>query len=114
VADEDVEVCVEVEDGQVGPNGDAGDQAVDQLPDRLAPATAGAVQRRTLVIISRLGRNEGGPSQESPEVVKVTFVTGAGENFHTDWLANGDLPAQKLIDSDAHRAAGVPQKLHPG
>ena len=88
---QDVEVGISVEYRYTGVDGDGGDEAVDQLANGLAfPATC-TVQRRGVVVAGRLRRQHRRKREQSPECLEVPLVTGAGEHFHPNRVADGYL-----------------------
>src|ERR1700730_2006146 len=98
---EHFEVSVSVQDRCVGGDGDAGDEAVNELPGSLTGPTADSVERGRFLIVDRLGWQEGRAGQQPSEVMQVTLVARTGEQLHSDGVARGDVAGQKLIYAPA-------------
>ena len=113
VARQDFEVCVGVKNGHIGSNRNRRDQAVDQLPGRFTVATANPIERRCLLEVDGLSRQERGPSEQAPKVGKMPIITSTGEDLHPHRLANGDVRPEEFIHPKAGRAPGVSEKLDP-
>jgi hypothetical protein len=68
VSGEGLNVAVRMEDGERAPNRSGADEAVDQPPHRLALPTTRAIQSSSLLVVNRLGGNEGCSSEEPPQI----------------------------------------------
>ena len=93
------EVGVGVEDLDLGPNRDRGDQAVHELADRVAVPATGAVQRRSVLVVGRQRQDRRATSQQPAKVVKVPLVPSAGEHLHAHRIARGHVRLEQRIDS---------------
>lgn len=83
VPGEHLEVSVRGQDGHALADGDGGDEAVDQLPNGLASATAGPVERSRRLVVGRSGRQRGRSRQEPTELLTVC-VEGACQEARFD------------------------------
>jgi hypothetical protein len=114
VARQRVEVGVGVEDGDVGADGDGGDEAVDELSDRLAVAPTGPAQRRSVFVVGEGGGQQRGPGEEPAELIEVLFVSGAGQDLHVDRCAGREVGFKERIDGVACLRTGIAEELDPG
>lgn len=98
-----VEIIVSMQDRHVGADGDGGDEAIDELPDRLSLAAAMTMDASRLVIVRRCGGKDGGSRQKPSESMQMLFVASSCEDRHPNRIANGYVFAEQLIDSIADR-----------
>ena len=71
-AGEDVEVSTGVQDREIGPDGDGGDQAVDQF-GTLSPLRRRASRSRVLVV-DRVRRHQRGASEQPAQIAEVRLA----------------------------------------
>ena len=114
MAGEGVEVGVVMKDGRAGADGDGGDEAVDQLADGGALPAAAPIEGSGILVVGGAHWNDHGASEQAPEVEQMGLVARAGQDFHADGVADGEVPVQKLIYLIAGGGAGVAQELDPG
>lgn len=80
-----------------------GDEAVDQLADGSA-----AVSKSFCCVSMLLAR------ASRPRPLQVPLVAGAGEHFHPNRRAGGDVTIKQPVNPFADRAACVTEELDPG
>ena len=113
VATQDFEVVVAGEQGRRSSNGNGSDEAVDEPSHCFSMPATRAVQSGCVFVVGRFGGQQGGAPKEPSKVAEVLLVSCAGEHFHSDGVAGGDLVVQEGVDSVADRAACVTQELDP-
>jgi hypothetical protein len=104
---EDVEVCIPVEDwyGVVNRHGSC--QTIDELAHCVTPLATGSVECRCCLIVHRLHRKGGCSGEEAAQSLKMLFVVGASEHFHSNYVAGGDLGRQQVIHSLTDGRIGI-------
>ncbi len=110
---QDFEVAVRLEDRDRSADGGSAYEAVDQLSNRFPLAAAAAVYGGGVLVVRRLRRYESRSSEQAAQVVEVAMVKGAGEHFHPDRVARGDVAVQDGIDSVANDAAQCLEGTRP-
>ena len=114
VSGKHIEVAVVVKDIHVGANGDCADEAVKEPANGLSLPSAKAIKRRRLIIIRRPSWKDNRTRQQPAQPPEVTFAPRAGEHFHSNRIADGDLALQQFIDSVADRRSGISKEFDPG
>src|ERR1035437_497997 len=117
VARKSFEVAVAVQQLDVIPHGDRGDEAVGQRSDRLTRTAAPPVRVSGLLELGESAdRQETGSGEQAPQPRKVNLVAGPGETLHDDWfrgcqlLLAGDQRVQPVIRG----TAGGAEVIDPG
>lgn len=102
-----IEVGVAVENRHVDPDGQCGDETIDEYPHGFALTAALPVERGGPIEVAGLQRNERGACDEPSEVPPVLLVPGSGQELHSDDVARGEVGAEQLSDSNTRRGTGV-------
>lgn len=102
---QDVEVAVEVEDGEVGPQRDSGDEAVVQRTNSRSRAPALPVQDGGLLVVGEpLDRYQVTPGHQAAQSFDVMRIPAPGQELHDDDL--GGLESRILFDQTSEAAMG--------
>jgi hypothetical protein len=92
-----------VEDRYVLTNGDGGDEAVQELADRLSLEATVAVHGSRVLVVQRSCGKDRGSRLESTEPVQMLLVACSRENLHPDRVAGGCVLCEQRIDSVTNR-----------
>jgi hypothetical protein len=101
VACHHVEVIVSMQHGHVRADGDGGDKAIDELPDRLPFSPTMTIDASRLVIVRGFSGKDGRSCQKSMEPNQMPFVACTRQDLHSDWVAGGHVFREQFIDSIA-------------
>ncbi len=98
----------------MGPDGDGGDQAIDELAKRLPLLSTRSVKCRSCLVVHRFRTKCNRPGEEPAQLLKVLLIAGPRKNLHANGVTRGDLSGQQIIDPPTCRRTGIAQKLDPG
>lgn len=89
-----LELGIQVQHLYIAANGDRGDQTVDELAHGVPPVAASPIERCCSIIVHGF-RGQGRRScEEPPQLMEMLIVASAGEHFHANSIAGGDLDSQ--------------------
>ena len=113
MARKDGKIPVAMENACIGVDGNGADEAVDQLWDGFPFPAAESKQGRSLFVVPGCHRQDGRTCKQSTEVMEVSLVLRASQQFQEDRVADRDLAAKQRRDSITGPGPGIAKKLDP-
>ena len=117
VTGNEVKISVGVQDGQVGAQGDGGDEAIGERSDRRARSSALQVQRRSsLVVPESFNGHTLASGDEAPEPRHVDGIPGTSQHLHDNRVGGLHLGVrlEELTNGAVRPAACGSEIFHPG
>ncbi len=92
-----------MQDRHVGADGNGGDEAIDELPDRLPLAATVTIDAGRLVIVRAIRGKDRSSRQKPTEPMQMLLVACSCKDLHSNGVADGYILRKQLIDSVANR-----------
>ncbi len=107
MAGESFEVGIGMKQWEGAPNRVRRDEAVHQPAHRLTLATTGAIEAGCLLVVAGYGLHQEPASQQPAKVTQVPIASCAGQHFHPNGMAGGDLAVEEAGDPLGRLNRGV-------